>query len=135
MNIRNLRVIYAGLVGVLCVGSVLIINCTVNPQLPKYKLSQASFPFEISKQNDTTYYPHSRLYTQYVHQGAFVKVGDSVRRGQPIGKSGFTGYTDAPHLHFNVLKPLAGGQFESVPVEFENGLKGENLKKGDIITQ
>lgn len=84
----------------------------------------------------TIYHPHSRLYTQYVHlvqHGAFVKVGDSVRRGQPVGLSGATGYTDTPHLHFNVLRPLAGGQFESVPAEFENGLKVENLKKGDRV--
>lgn len=84
----------------------------------------------------TLYHPHSGLFTQYshlVHQGAFVNVGDTVRRGQPVGKSGVTGFTDGPHLHFNVLKPLAGGQLESVPAEFENGLKGGNLAKGDIV--
>lgn len=86
----------------------------------------------------TIYHSHSGLYTQYAHlvyQGALVKTGDAVRRGQPIGLSGVTGFTDSPHLHFNVLKPLAGGQFESVPAGFENGLKGEDLKKGDIITR
>lgn len=84
----------------------------------------------------TVYHPHTGLYTQYVHlvqHGAFVKVGDPVRRGQPIGQSGITGYTDAPHLHFNVLRPLAGGQFESVPIAFENGMKGEALTKGDSV--
>lgn len=272
---RRLRTGYKKPAGLWWIGSLLIINCTVRPQLPEHRFSQASFPFEISKRNDTTfvkvnntlfcplrigfadeqlsyisdsvtvpaltdttlffllpdkplnpnismgdvkkgvdtnptmalpfprgrsykiiqgyngtfshheissryaidfnlqindticsadngyivgvikdyryggktrewkpysnfitvYHPHSGLYTQYVHlvhQGAFVKTGDSVRRGQPIGLSGATGYSDGPHLHFNVLKPLAGGQFESVPVEFENGLKGKELKKGDI---
>lgn len=86
----------------------------------------------------TVYHPDNGLYTQYVHlvqHGAYVKVGDSVTRGQPIGQSGITGYTDEPHLHFNVLRPLAGGQFESIPIEFENGQKGKNLKKGDVVTK
>lgn len=84
----------------------------------------------------TLYHPHSGLFTQYVHlvhQGAFVKVGDTVRRGQAIGKSGVTGFSGGPHLHFSVLKPLAGGRLESVPIEFENGLKGGNLANGDRV--
>jgi len=35
--------------------------------------------------------------------GAFVKVGDSVSKGQLIGASGNTGYTAFPHLHFQVV--------------------------------
>jgi murein DD-endopeptidase MepM/ murein hydrolase activator NlpD len=56
----------------------------------------------------TIYHPKSGLFTQYVHlirNGSFVKVGDSVSKGQPIGLSGMTGYTTEPHLHLNVLKP------------------------------
>ncbi len=56
----------------------------------------------------TIYHPKSGLFTQYVHlikNGSFVKVGDTVIKGQPIGLSGMTGYTTVPHLHFNVLKP------------------------------
>ncbi|RYZ16844.1 MAG: M23 family metallopeptidase, partial [Chitinophagaceae bacterium] len=34
--------------------------------------------------------------------GVLVAVGDSVRAGQPIGRSGNTGYTAFPHLHFQV---------------------------------
>lgn len=34
--------------------------------------------------------------------GALVKVGDKVRKGQVIGFSGKTGYTAFPHLHFLV---------------------------------
>lgn len=42
---------------------------------------------------------------QYWHlekEGALVKVGDTVQKGQWIGLSGNTGYTAFPHLHFQV---------------------------------
>jgi hypothetical protein len=41
-------------------------------------------------------YQHLRL------DGALVREGDRVVRGQPIGKSGNTGYSTEPHLHFAV---------------------------------
>lgn len=81
----------------------------------------------------TVYHPHSGLFTQYVHlkhNGAFVSIGDKVSKGQPIGLSGMTGYTDVAHLHFNVLRPKAGTSLISVPSVFEDGTKGEELKKG-----
>lgn len=90
------------------------------------------------QQNDksnymTLYHPKSGMFTQYVHlmyQGSFVSVGDSVMKGQPIGLSGMTGYTDIPHLHFNVLVPEKGKKLISYPAQFENGIDGNDLKKG-----
>ena len=75
------------------------------------------------------------LYTQYVHlthSGSLVTVGDRVKAEQAIGLSGKTGQTDIEYLHFNVLKPNSTGM-ESVPIEFEQGYKGVDLKKGDWI--
>lgn len=69
----------------------------------------------------TIYHPTSGLYTQYVHldyQGALVQVGEEVKKGQPIGISGLTGFTSGAHLHFNVLRPGKKGLI-STPVEFE----------------
>lgn len=83
----------------------------------------------------TLYHPASGIYTQYVHlkhNGALVKVGDEVKRGQPIGFSGKTGWTDVAHLHFNVLIAVPRGLI-SVPVKFTGGIEGLALKPGDEV--
>lgn len=84
----------------------------------------------------TIYHPSSGLFTQYVHlqfDGSFVKVGDPVRKGQPIGLVGMTGFTTVPHLHFNVLRPDPIHELISTEAVFENGLEGGYLKEGTII--
>lgn len=80
----------------------------------------------------TLYHPESHIYTQYVHldhKGSLVELGNFVRKGQAIGISGLTGFTSGPHLHFNALVPAKKGM-NSVKIAFENGIKGEDLKKG-----
>ena len=47
-----------------------------------------------------------------------VSVGQSVARGEPIARSGHTGYSSAPHLHFGVYLPLADGTAQSIAVRF-----------------
>ncbi|MFK8038343.1 MAG: M23 family metallopeptidase [Crocinitomicaceae bacterium] len=83
----------------------------------------------------TVFHPEMNLYTQYVHlmfEGSLVAVGDYVKSEQAIGLSGKTGYTDMEHLHFNVLKANHSGM-ESTPINFEEGYKGIDLKKGNWV--
>lgn len=58
---------------------------------------------------------------RYVHfrqKGVKVKPGDKVAAGDLIGLSGDVGYSNAPHLHFSVHRPLDGKRSESLPVKF-----------------
>ena len=48
----------------------------------------------------------SGVYTRYYHlchRGVSVCVGEQVARGAQIGRSGNTGYSGAPHLHWDVV--------------------------------
>jgi murein DD-endopeptidase MepM/ murein hydrolase activator NlpD len=81
--------------------------------------------------NYITLYHADGLITQYVHlapNSALVEAGDEVKKGQPIGLSGETGFTDGPHLHFNVYRPDLEGT-KSAPIIFEKAA-GKELKKG-----
>ena len=83
----------------------------------------------------TLYHPELGIYTQYVHlvkNGGLVNLGDTVVMNQPIALSGLTGWTDVEHLHFNVLVPDEEGM-HSYPVDFIEGYKGKELKRGNVI--
>ncbi len=62
------------------------------------------------------------LYGHMTHDGAAVKVGDVVRQGAALGRSGNTG--NIPHLHFSVqaCDPVTGGSANcpTLPSTFRN---------------
>jgi len=53
------------------------------------------------------------------HNGAFVKVGDTVAQGQLIALSGRTGYALFPHLHFLVWRFNKSGGFIPTATRFK----------------
>jgi murein DD-endopeptidase MepM/ murein hydrolase activator NlpD len=54
------------------------------------------------------------LMTRYGHHASmYVRTGQSVSRGQAIGRCGTTGRSTGTHLHFEVI---AGGRYESMPM-------------------
>jgi murein DD-endopeptidase MepM/ murein hydrolase activator NlpD len=67
--------------------------------------------FVIIKHDDGTY----AAYVHLQHRGVFVKLGQEVSVGTPLGLSGSTGYATKPHLHFEVYRVKSGKSVPSLP--------------------
>jgi len=52
------------------------------------------------------------------HDGVLVEPGSRVARGELIGRSGNTGRTTMPHLHFAVYRATTWGRTQSLPLRF-----------------
>jgi murein DD-endopeptidase MepM/ murein hydrolase activator NlpD len=74
----------------------------------------------INKANFVKLKHSDDTYTFYAHlkfKGILVKLGEKVKEGQLLALSGNTGYSDMPHLHFEVYK-LNKGSRESQRFKF-----------------
>ena len=70
-------------------------------------------------------------YVHLQHRGVVVRTGQYVRRGQLIAYSGNTGYSSAPHLHFEVFQPDTSMNRRTIPLRFSVGEKKEvRLEQG-----
>jgi murein DD-endopeptidase MepM/ murein hydrolase activator NlpD len=58
-------------------------------------------------------------YFHLEHGSAQVRVGEPVTRGQWLARSGSTGFSTAPHLHFGVYRTGPDRTTESLAVRFE----------------
>jgi len=59
----------------------------------------------------------------HLQRGAAVRVGQRVTTGDLIGRSGDTGYSSGPHLHFMVWRRRSDLGLESVAIRFEDGTR------------
>jgi murein DD-endopeptidase MepM/ murein hydrolase activator NlpD len=62
------------------------------------------------------------------------KVGDTVLAGQPVAKSGKTGYALFPHLHFLVWN-YANGSWQAIGTRFKNNKGTGYLRPGKFYRQ
>lgn len=70
------------------------------------------------------------LYGHLQRKGVKVKAGQQVISGQFLGYSGHTGFSGAPHLHFQVAHPVNGERTLTVPTLFQTSKGLEILKRG-----
>lgn len=57
----------------------------------------------------------------HLQRGALVTLGQQVAAGETIGRSGDTGFSTGPHLHFMVWRRTADLHWTTVPIRFEDG--------------
>jgi hypothetical protein len=69
-------------------------------------------------------------YWHFQYGGALVEAGDLVGRGMPIGLSGNTGWTTAPHLHLQARDPLG----QSLPLVFTDQPEGTVFAGGTFTS-
>ena len=79
---------------------------------------------DIKYQNYITIkHAHNELsqYAHLAHKSSLVKIGDKVKKGDPIAKGiGMVGYTTAPHLHMMVCLDTDNEVgFESLEIQFD----------------
>ena len=93
-------------------GQVILVREGLEDQIPG-QLPGTALPLDEVDGNSVVIDIGDGLYTLNAHMqknSIRVKVGDTVRRGQPLGLVGNTGNSSAPHLHFHVMdgpSPLA----------------------------
>lgn len=78
------------------------------------------------------------MYSHLRQGGVAVSVGQLVRAGDLLGYSGNTGYSNRPHLHFEVMRLEAGYNrlnYAAIPVQFqvEPGGRGTTVRTGQAV--
>ncbi len=79
---------------------------------------------------------HRVLYAHLQPGSVKVKAGDRVKKGQLLGLLGNSGNTDAPHLHFHVLRGMAPLAGDGVPYVFDSFvLKGTVVSTNEMESE
>jgi murein DD-endopeptidase MepM/ murein hydrolase activator NlpD len=87
--------------------------------------------YVVIRHSDGTFgfYCHLQKYS------AGVRPGDNVADGDLLARSGNTGFSSGPHLHFCVYRTKGGRERESIPVKFTTSAENATtLKAGKRYT-
>ncbi len=79
----------------------------------RYMQGRSNFVFVEHRDGTVGLYGHLQA------ESATVAVGDTVRRGAQIARSGNTGYSTGPHLHFEVFRLSENLRPVTLPVRFD----------------
>ncbi|TGL22376.1 M23 family metallopeptidase [Leptospira yanagawae] len=73
-------------------------------------------------------------YAHLRYRGVLVKIGQRVTIGTVIGHSGNTGYSEGPHLHFEVYQPTKTLRKKTIPTKFRTQVsESETLSEGALL--
>ncbi|XDD47134.1 M23 family metallopeptidase [Leptospira sp. WS39.C2] len=94
---------------------------------PKYKQS-ANFVKILHDDGTIAEYAHLRYMGVAVKRGQFVEVGTF------LGYAGSTGFSEGPHLHFEVYHPTKSLRKKTLPTKFRTQYtEGEYLTEGSLV--
>jgi len=93
----------------------------------------------IKYNNYIIIYHKDGTFSEYAHikkEGAMVKRGDEIKKGQVIAKSGNVGYSSGPHLHFQVFfQKLKSRTTLKTKFKINNGGQSEYLIEKRIYSR
>ncbi|TGL56166.1 M23 family metallopeptidase [Leptospira kemamanensis] len=73
-------------------------------------------------------------YAHLRYMGVLVKIGQKVGVGTVLGHAGSTGYSEGPHLHFEVYKPTKTLRKKTIPTKFRTQMSdAELIQEGDLL--
>ncbi len=87
-------------------------------------LSDGNYISILHDDGSTAYYWHLEK------NGVLINIGDRVQKGQVIGRSGNTGYSAFPHLHFEVQGYNSAGNSTQIPTRFQTSKGVKYLRPG-----
>jgi len=111
-------------------GKVIKLKKDSNTGCPSKKcIKQANYVWVEHADGTIAEYAHLQL------NGTHLQLGDMVQKGDKIGLSGNTGFSQAPHLHLEVFVQTIDGKRKTVATKFKaNGKVTKSLKKGKEYT-
>jgi len=97
--------------------------------LPREEAWKANAVYVRHRDGSVATYAHLR-------EGIPVVAGQKVKGRQLLGYSGNTGWTTAPHLHFEVVARNAAGTIDDIPFRFRDGTpEGALPEEADFVLQ